>query len=69
MKTIIKLLTLVTFVLVVPTLLVWAGWGLCGLVPTELTDAILTLIPYAVAAVAWLGLAFLGGEIAFAAID
>lgn len=64
-----KILLAILFTIVFPTLMVWGGWWLIGIVPADARAAIMTLVPYGIAVVAWGLLACFWGNIFAAIID
>lgn len=64
-----KILLLILIALVLPTAMTWGGWWLVGLVPDAVRGAIMTLVPYGLAAVIWCGLVWVGGNIFVVMID
>ena len=58
-----KIIMLLFCVLGLPSGLVWSGWSLIGLVPADARGAIVTLIPYGIAAIIWALLVWLAVHI------
>lgn len=66
---VMRILLAILFVIVYPTLMVWGGWWLVGIVPADARAAIMTLVPYGIVVVAWCLLAWFWGNIFAAIID